>query len=127
MIRYRTPVLQPNETGTFARCLRVLWPYAPEGSGAMPSAADSEQMKVFEDRLCYALEHDVHAALAAVLTFDGARQWVFYTSDVPTCGRRLAAMPQEAERYPIELDAFDDPEWDYLREQVLRQWLAAGR
>jgi hypothetical protein len=76
-------------------------------------------MEVFENRLVPALEGDALAALVAVLTFDGARQWVFYTSDVKACGGRLEAMPQERDPYPIELDAFADPEWGYLRDQIL--------
>jgi hypothetical protein len=55
-----------------------------------------------------------------VLTFDGARQWVFYSGDVGECGRRLEAMAQNAEPYPIEIDAFDDPTWQYLRTQILK-------
>ena len=60
-------------------------------------------MEAFENRFCQAVEHDAHAVLAAVLTFDGARQWVIYTSDVQECGARLEAMPQEPEPYPLEL------------------------
>jgi len=119
IVRFRTPVLRAGQVEGYGRVLRVLWPYAEEDSGAMPTSADSEAMGEFEDRLCAAVESDAHAYLAAVLTFDGARQWVFYTDDVTECGRRLEAMPQNEEPYPIELDAFDDPEWQYLREEIL--------
>ena len=119
LLRYRTPVPRPNEVKGYERVLRILWPYADEGTGAMPSEAQSEAMGEFEDRLCAALEFDAHAYLAAVLTFDGARQWIFYTSNVDVCGSRLEAMPQNQDPYPIELDAFDDPEWSYLRGTIL--------
>lgn len=121
-IRYRTPVLYAEQIQGcgYGRVLKIVWIYAPEGSGALPSKDASEQMAVFEDRLCAAVEHDSHAILTAVLTFDGARQWVFYTDDVHECGARLEAMPQEAERYPLELTADDDPEWSYLREVILK-------
>ena len=78
-------------------------------------------MEEFEARVCPVLEHDAHAVLVAILTFDGARQWVFYTRDVPECGKRINAMPQNQERYPIELDAFDDPAWGYLRDAILQR------
>ena len=90
-------------------------------SGALPSDEQSAQMKVFEDRLCMAVERDAHAVLAAVLTFDGARQWVFYSGDVQELLARLGSMPQEAEPYPIELTTEEDPEWRYLHEQILKQ------
>jgi hypothetical protein len=87
----------------------------------MPSTTDSVDMGQFEDRLCEVLEADAQAFLAAVFTFDGARQWVFYTADIEECRRRLEAMPQNAEPYPIEIDAFDDPTWQYLRTQILKR------
>ena len=117
--RWRTPVLGPPDIDGYHKVLKVIWAYAEVGAGDMPSSDDSEAMGVFEDRICEAFEHDGHAYLAAVLTFDGARQWVFYTADVPECGRRLANMPQEEERYPIELSAESDPTWSWLRENVL--------
>ena len=51
--------------------------------------------------------------LSVVLTCDGKREWVFHTADVPGFRTRLTDMPQEDERYPIELDRNDDPEWSY--------------
>ena len=86
----------------------------------MPSPDDSEQMAEFENRFCDAVERDATAILTAVLTFDGARQWVFYTGDVQECGERLANMPQRDEPYPLELATEEDPGWQYLREQILK-------
>jgi len=117
--RYREPVLGPDQTAGYPRCLRIVWGYADEGSGALPDSDTTNLLQAFEDRLVAALENDAHAVLTAVLTYDGARQWVFYTADVSTCGARIDTMPQEQDPYPIELDAFDDPEWRYLRDEIL--------
>jgi hypothetical protein len=119
IVRFRTPIVQAGQAQGHRRCLVVCWPYADEGSGAMPTRSDSAAMEVFENRICHAWEHDGLAILAAVLTFDGARQWVFYTEDVGECGERLNAMPQERDPYPIELTTEEDPDWAYLREQIL--------
>jgi hypothetical protein len=121
LIRYRTPVLTVTDVKSHGRVLKIIWAFANEGSGALPSDEQSAKMRVFEDRFCEAVERDAHAVLTAVLTFDGARQWVFYTGDVRECGARLGAMPQEADPYPLELTAEDDPEWRYLRDEILRQ------
>ena len=121
LIRYRTPVLRGRRVEGYERVLKIVWTFAEEGAGHLPSNASSEQMKVFENRFCRAVEHDGHAVLTAVLTFDGARQWVFYTGDVGECGARLEAMPQEAEPYPLELTAGEDPGWRYLSEEILQQ------
>src|SRR5437879_4321345 len=83
LIRFRTPVLHLDQVGGYPRCLRIVWAYADEGSGAHPDAATTDQLQVFENRVVNALENDALAVLTAVLTFDGARQWVFYTADIP--------------------------------------------
>lgn len=121
LIRYRTPVLSRRQVEGYDRVLKIVWAFSPDGTGALPTDEESARMKVFEDRFCEAVEHDGHAVLTAVLTFDGARQWVFYTGDVRECGARLEAMPQEAEPYPLELTTEQDPGWRYLHEEILKQ------
>lgn len=76
LIRYRTPVLAGRHVEGYDRVLKIVWAYAEEGAGAQPSTEQSDQMGTFEDRFCDAVEHDGHAVLTAVLTFDGARQQV---------------------------------------------------
>jgi Family of unknown function (DUF695) len=120
LIRYRLPILGGFEVPCYSWRLAVLWPYAQSDSGALPTPQANEEMDVFEDRIFKAFGQDNHAVWVAVLTFNGARQWVFYTNDVAECSRRLAAMPQESKPYPIEMEAEKDPTWDYLRETILR-------
>jgi hypothetical protein len=121
LLRYRTPVLSSHEVNGYGHVLKIVWAYAPEDSAELPTRAQSEEMEAFEDRFCEAVEGDAHAILTAVLTLDGARQWVFYTGDIPECGRRLEAMPQEEEPYPIELTTESDPSWSYLRDEILKR------
>ena len=119
IIRFRTPVLGPDQVKGYPRCLRILWGYADEGSGALPDVPTTDRLQTFENSVVDALEQDAVAVLTAVLTFDGARQWVFYTADVPTCAARIEGLPQEREPYPIAIDVFEDPEWRYLRDEIL--------
>ena len=121
LLRVRTPVPGPGIVTDHTRLLTVVWAYAEEGGGEMPDPEASAAMGRFENHLCAAVEADALAILMAVLTFDGARQWVFYTRDVSEFGRRLSVMPDdEGEPYPIELTTREDPTWSYLREEVLR-------
>lgn len=120
LLRYRTPVLAPPDTTGYGRVLKIVWPYADENTGAMPTNQDSEQMAEFENRFCEAVEEDATAILTAVLTFDGARQWVFYTGNVQECGERLNDMPQNDDPYPLELTTEEDPDWRHLREEILK-------
>lgn len=123
LCRWRTPVLGPPDVDGYERVLKVLWIYGQEGWREFPTEAQSQAMQVFENRLCDAWERDGLAYLAAVLTFDGARQWVFYTDDVQECGHRLNQMPQEQEPYPLELTNESDPEWSWLRENILKRFV----
>jgi hypothetical protein len=119
IVRFRTPVIEPPHTQGYEQLLMVVWSYAPEGSGELPDEDVSRELGVFEDRLATALEGDAHAVVVAVLTFDGARQWVVYTHSVDECGHRICEMPQELERYPIEMTTEEDPSWSYLRNRIL--------
>ena len=117
--RFRTPVLQPVDITSHQHVLRVVWIYDDAESGELPTGGEMDRLATFENLMCDALEKDYLAALTAVFTADGARQWVWYTDHVALCGIRINRMPQEKERYPIELDTFEDPDWSYLRERIL--------
>ncbi len=117
--RWRTRVLGPPDVDGYDRVLKVVWQYSDADTGAMPSTEDSQAMRTFEDRLAPALEHDGHAYLAAILTLDGAREWIFYSSDVQECVQRITDMPQEREPYSYELTTESDPDWSWLHDQIL--------
>ncbi len=119
ILRWRTPVVEASDVGEYIHLLNIVWPYAEENNHEMPDESISEAMEIFENRLIDAWEHDGNAILTAVLTYDGARQWVFYTKNVNECGERLVNMPQETEPYPIELTTEEDPEASYLRRRIL--------
>ena len=125
VLRYRTPLPDPSVVQGYNRVLRLLWAYAGEDAGVMPDAATSHAMIAFENDLCSALEGDLTAVLLAVLTFDGARQWVLYTRDIAACSQRINALPQQEDPYPLELDTFNDPSWDYVRDLLSQHTGAA--
>lgn len=118
-VRFRHNFRQVLDFDGYHLLLQITWPYAEADSSGMPGVEDSEAMEQFEQRILAAYEHDFHAVLTAVITTDGVRQWTFYTSDLDECGDRLSEMPQEVEPYPIELVADEDPEWTFLREEIL--------
>lgn len=108
-IRFRKSALNPDNTARYPYRLSVTWPYAQESTGAMPDDSDDKAMRIFEERLTEAWEHDSTALLTAALTFDGTRQWIFYARNVDECRKRIGEMPQEAKSYPIELITEEDP------------------
>ena len=121
ILRYRTPVLNNKEIEGYTQLLRIVWIYANENTGALPTETDSVNMEIFENYIITALEEDNLAVLTAVLTFDGARQWVFYTYNINKCSERINLILGKGNKpYPIELDTFEDKEWKYLSETILQ-------
>lgn len=119
LLRFRSALLAPLDISGFNHVLKVVWRYADENTGAMPTSDDSEEMSEFEICFCEAVQRDAIAILTAVLTFDGARQWVFYTRDIEECARRLNSMPSRNEPFPLELSSEWDTEWSYLHDSFL--------
>lgn len=119
LVRFRHNFRQVLDFEGYHLLLQITWPFFEVDPSGMPGVEDAEAMEQFEQRLLVAYEHDFHAVLTAVITTNGVRQWLFYTSDLEECGDRLTEMPQEAEPYPIELVADEDPEWLFLREEIL--------
>ena len=95
--------------------LRIVWEYEPENDSGVPSSDELGRMRDCEELLVTAFEQDNQAILTHVLTCDGLRQWVFFSSDLQESAKRINnALPHD-EPYPIELTAEPDPEWsEYL-------------
>jgi hypothetical protein len=88
---------------------------SPDDNG-LPTDEESRALEIFEDRLVAAVEPDEQSILCAVLTCNGRREFVLQTVDVKGFLARLTAMPQEVERYPIEIHHNPDQSWSYFDE-----------
>ena len=121
ILRYRTPVITATDTGAHIHLVQLVWEFDDPQSGAMPEPGVSETMQHFEDRLCASWERDGLAFLSAVLTIDGARQWILYARDVAECLRRLAPFRLDGEPYPVEITSRIDRAWSFLHEAVLSE------
>ena len=119
LVRYREPILAAEQTVGYSTCVRVFFSYADEGSGALPSPDMSDTLAILEDELASCLEKDAMAVLTAVITFDGARQWIFYTGSPANCEIHLARIARKQKGGVTEVESFADDGWSYLREQVL--------
>ena len=118
ILRYRQDFRGRPDVSAYPHLVRVTWHYAPNMAG-MPERAASEQMSVFEDWLVAAVEPERTAVLAAVVTHDGDREWLFYGADVRAFARALRAIPQGDERLPIDITTEPDPDWTTLHEDIL--------
>lgn len=95
--------------------LNVFWRMTDRGEDGLGTADEHERLRVFEERLVAAVEADRHTIFSVILTWNGRREFVLHTADVPGFLARLGAMPHEDENYPIEIQVDADPEWTYDR------------
>ena len=95
----------------YPRRMTVKWTIQNEIAAGLPDEAELERMTRFEERLLEALEHDMQAIAIAVVTCDGAREWIFYTSDLDESQRRINATFADDPVFPIELIYVEDPTW----------------
>jgi hypothetical protein len=96
--------------------LNLFWSMSQPDDNGLASEVETERLEQFENRLVAAVESDAHSVFVAALTGKGMREFVFHTADVPGFLQRLTAMPQEAQRYPIEIHRHDDQAWAYFDE-----------
>lgn len=118
VVRFRPELRKVQDVSGYPYLIVINWTYPADENG-MPTDAALDEVDDFEDILLTALESDCHTVLAAVITNDGQRQWALYSSNVEETGDRVNSMPHQAKRYPIEILTDDDPEWVYLKENLL--------
>lgn len=94
--------------------LNVFWEMAEPDENGLASPTEVVALETFEDRLVQAVDHDGQSLLSVVITGKGQREWVFHTADPDEFVRRLTDMPQEEDRYPIEIEGGEDPDWEYF-------------
>lgn len=108
------------DKGSYPVRLNIFWQMRTPDANGLASTSESAALEVFEERLVRAVDHDSQSVLSLVLTGHGQREFVFHTADSSEFVRRLTQMPQEPERYPIEIRSHEDPEWEYDHD-VTRQ------
>lgn len=94
--------------------LNVFWSMRTPNDEGLATKAELDELHIFEDRLVAAVEQDKSTLLAAVLTGRAEREFVFHLKQPQLFLKHLTEMPQEEERYPIEIHQTDDPDWAYF-------------
>lgn len=95
--------------------VRVFWTYPHDGSG-MPDEDTAGQMDELLDSVDASLEQDAWAMEVAAITGAGAKEWRFYAREGQEFAELFSASLAGKPRYPLELQAYDDPDWDGLGE-----------
>jgi len=114
MVRFRpalAPVMGHEE---LPRRLVVTWDFGDDGESGMPDGEIAEDLELFENALNDALDPDRVAVLAFVFTHMGVREWHYYFANIKLVTGRINDALAEQPDLPIEIRAFDDPEWTEL-------------
>lgn len=119
IIRARSSLPSQADREYFSHLIVISWGYERDANDGFPPPAVSEHMENFETALFESFnENSAEGCGVAVVTTDGTRQWRFYTPDteafMEAFNQALAGQPA----YPIELEAFTDPEWGALAELI---------
>lgn len=119
IIRARSSLPSQADREFFRHLIVISWGYDAEANNGFPPEAVSEHMENFETALFESFnENSAEGCGVAVVTTDGTRQWRFYTPNteafMEAFNQALVGQPA----YPIELEAFDDPEWGALDELI---------
>lgn len=112
-VRFRTFSAELQRSD-YPKRLNVFWSMRLPNEEGLATKAELDHLHVFEDRLVAAVEQDESVLLAAVVSGRSEREFVFYLQQPQLFLKRLSDMPQEEERYPIEIHLADDPEWSYF-------------
>jgi len=94
----------------------VSWKYDPDANGGLPSSAVLAEMEAFETAVLDASEAGAWGHGVAVVTTAGVREWRFYTGGAQDFMLEFSHSLSGMGPFPIELTAYDDPDWNALRE-----------
>src|SRR5262245_6941051 len=101
VVRYRSERPNGVEAAAFPFLLSATWAYQPNESG-LPSEAEMGRMDKFEDALAATLETSKTAYLMVILTGNGERDWLWYTTGEEAAMGQVNQALQGHKPYPIE-------------------------
>ncbi|GHA09480.1 hypothetical protein GCM10008090_19380 [Arenicella chitinivorans] len=106
--------LDPNmEFDSHQKSLCIFWDFEANDKG-MPQRDVQDQMGEFEKLISNAVEKDLTAFLAGVLTMDGYRQWIYCCEDLDLFIERLNNITPEGKPFPIHLESSEETSWSYF-------------
>ena len=80
-----------------------------------PTQKESEELNSIEDSLCSELLVDNESLFAVVITTNGMREFVFYTSDPTSAQAKVAKVSQLVTGHEVQLMVQPDPEWNVYK------------
>jgi len=117
IIRVRGSEPNPADRALFTKLIFIRWEFEARDASGLPTSEEMAQMDQFEDRVLEESDRDPSwGSGVAVITHDGVREWRFYTPDTNLFQKRFSACLDGLGPYPLDLEVFDDPEWNGFYE-----------
>ncbi|MCW1717508.1 DUF695 domain-containing protein [Pseudoalteromonas sp. A3] len=116
LIRYRPELHFLLGHTNYPKKLTIFWDFEQSNSSGLPSDAQIEEMRQFEDAIVPVLDDDRLAIFVFTYTFNGTREWHFYTNDISSVGERINSALSKFAKLPIEMQVETDERWSKLRE-----------
>ncbi len=114
--RFRSTLPSQELRSAWAKLIIIKWPYEPADAAGMPARKVHAQMNAFEDAIEASIEKPGLDTQAVSITGRGEREWRYYAKDTAAFVDAMNPALRGHPRYPLELDAFVDPDWDGLAE-----------
>lgn len=98
-------------TGKYVYRVELTWRYDGDKQG-MPDLATSRLMEKVTDSMQETFAVDPVAVNTGIYTGDGIRNWVFYARSLHLFEKKLNESLAAFDKLPLEIEAFEDPDWE---------------
>lgn len=113
ILRFRPHLLPFVELQQYNIRLMVLLKYEIFTSNLLPSDEQYEMFERFENEIIVEVESNLSAVLAFVYTWNGQREWHFYTVNFKDAEDKITKILNDINYSGIiELQVEEDPEWN---------------
>ena len=102
-------------TGKYVYMVELTWRYDGDKQG-MPDLATSRLMEYVTVSMQEAFAAVPVAATTDIYTGDGIRNWVFYARSLHLFEKKLNESLAAFDKLPLEIEAFEDPNWEEYAE-----------
>ena len=102
-------------TGKYVYRVELTWRYEGDKQG-MPDLATSRLMEKVTDSMQETFSADPVAVNTGIYTGDGIRNWVFYARSLHLFEKKLNESLAAFDKLPLEIEAFEDSDWEEYAE-----------
>ena len=91
----------------------LTWSLKLPSIDALGTQAELAFIQIFEKNLLSVVEKERQSVLTTVYAHKNTREFVFHTKDHEAFIQQLLVIAQPVERFPIQVQSFDDENWLY--------------